>query len=258
MATKLRPSLEEAATVGSGPRGGLRPETAGMPLSAGGSPSITGGPPPTGAPGRDQLAVRLGPLEPRDGRAFARLSATRSDLPIMAEMLDRERAVARQWGVDHGADPVTTRLASDGRRQLLVVPDWAALVAARDVTAVGFFGQLRRGIDHAILFDLEAKLADTFASFAKLGLLSYHDLGAEHGRFGNLVLFSQPDGPELWHTNPAHREAVAIAPAHYESIRLHRGVVPGDFTGTAKLAVQRTSYLDFRGPRPWRAVRVYR
>ena len=145
MATKRRPSFEEAATVGSGPRGGLRPETAEMPPSTGGSPSVIGGPPPTGARGPDPLTVRLGPREPRGGHAFARLSATRSDLPIMAEMLDRERAVARQWGVDHGADPVTTRLASDGRRQLLVVPDWAALVAARDVTAVGFFGQLRRG-----------------------------------------------------------------------------------------------------------------
>ena len=236
MATKRRPTVEGAAMIGSEPKRDAQPPS---------------------APGPDLLAVRLGPLEPRGGHAFARLGATRSDLPIMGEMLTRERAVARQWAVDREAEPVSSRLAADGRRQLLVVPDWAALVAAADVTAVGFFGQLRRGVDHAILFDLEATLADTFASFATLGLLSYFDLGAEHGRFGNLVLFSRPDGPELWHTNPAHREAVAIAPAHYESIRLHRGVVPGRFTGAAKLVVERTSYLDFRGQRPWRAVRVY-
>ena len=221
-----------------------------------GSEAERHGPPPSVSE-PDVLAARLGPLEPRGGHAFARLSATRSDLPILTEMLTRERAVARHWVVGHDADPVTSRLAADGRRQLLIVPDWAALVAATDVTAVGFFGQLRRGVDHAILFDLEATLADTFASYAALGLLSYYDLGAEHGRFGNLVLFARRDGPELWHTNPAHREAVAVAPAHYQSIRLHRGVVPGRFTGAAQLVIERTSYLDFRGPRPWRAVRLY-
>ena len=232
MATKRRPAVEEAAMVGSGPR--------------------------RDAPGPDPFAERLGPLEPRGAHAFARLSATRTDLPIMADMLTRERAAARRWAAGHEAELVTSRLAADGRRQLLIVPDWAALVAAHDVTAVGFFGQLRRGVDHRILFDLEATLAETFESYTSLGLLSYYDLGAEHGRFGNLVLFSRPDGPELWHTNPAHREAVAIAPAHYQSIRLHRAIVPGRFTGAARLAVARTSYLDFRGPLPWRAVRLYR
>jgi len=243
--------------VGSEPQRDAPRPLAGTSAVAGGRTPVAAGRTPV-APGPDPLAVRLGPLEPRGSHAFARLSATRSDLPIMAEMLSRERAAARQWAAGHEADLVTSRLAADGRRQLLIVPDWAALVATHDVTAVGFFGQLRRGVDHRILFDLEATLAETFASFASLGLLSYYDLGAEHGRFGNLVLFSRPDGPELWHTNPAHREAVAIAPAHYQSIRLHRAVVPGRFTGAAQLAVERTSYLDFRGPRPWRAVRVYR
>jgi len=248
LATKRRPSFEGTAAVGSEPRGAAPPAVAGRPPSAG-APPVAAAPDPV---------VRLGPLEPRSGHAFARLSATRSDLPIMTEMLTRERDAALQWTIDRGADPVTSRLATDGRRQLLIVPDWSALAGAHDVTAVGFFGQLRRDVDHGVLFDLEAVLAETFATYATMGLLSYYDLGAEHGRFGNLVLFSRPDGPELWHGNPAHREAVAIAPAHYQSIRLHRGLAPGPFTGAGPLTIERTSYLDFRGRRLWRAVRHYR
>ena len=122
---------------------------------------------------------------------------------------------------------------------------------------MGFFGHLRKGVDHKILFELEARLAETFAAYAALGLLSYYDLGAEHGRFGNLVLFSRPDGPELWHANPAHRQAVAIAPTHYGSIRLRRGHIPGPLLGAGALVVERTSYIDFGGTRLWRAVRVY-
>ena len=173
----------------------------------------------------------------------------------MADMLARERAAARSWVVDNVAGPRVSERADDDRRQLLVVPDAIALVEAGDVTAVGFFGQLRKGVDHTILFELEATLAETFADYAALGLLSYYDLGAEHGRFGNLVLFSRPDGPELWHTNPAIAGG-RHGPAHYQSIRLHRAVIPG-LSGGRGAAVERTSYLDFRGERPWQAVRIY-
>ena len=203
------------------------------------------------------LARGLGPLEPRVGHGFARLAASRSDQPVMADMLARERAAARSWVVDNVAGPRVSERADDDRRQLLVVPDAIALVEAGDVTAVGFFGQLRKGVDHTVLFELEATLAETFADYAALGLLSYYDLGAEHGRFGNLVLFSRPDGPELWHANPVHRRAVAVAPAHYQSIRLHRARIPGPFLGVGELHVERTTYLDFRGERLWHAVRIY-
>lgn len=204
-----------------------------------------------------ETARGLGPREPRGGHEFARLAASRSDMPLMADMLARERSVVRSWVVENATGPRVSERADDDRRQLLVVPDSVALAGARDVTAVGFFGQLRAGIDHTILFDIEARLAETFADYAALGLLSYYDLGAEHGRFGNLVLFSRADGPELWHANPAHRQAVAVAPLHYESIRLHRGHISGPFLGAEALVVERTSYLDFRDERPWRATRLY-
>ena len=237
MSRRHRPAPEQDATVA-------------------GSRRVVPGPPPAPTAAYEPTPG-LGPREPRGGHEFARLAASRSDIPLMADMLARERAAARTWVVENATGPRVSERADDDRRQLLVAPDSVALVEARDVTAVGFFGQLRQGVDHTILFDLEARLAETFADYAALGLLSYYDLGAEHGRFGNLVLFSRPDGPELWHANPAHRQAVAVAPLHYESIRLHRGHIPGPFLGTGALLVERTSYLDFRDERPWRATRLY-
>jgi hypothetical protein len=142
-------------------------------------------------------------------------------------------------------------------RQLLAVPDGRALLRARDVTAVGFFGQLRSDVDHTLLFEHERAIARTFPEFAPLGFLSYFDFGPEHGRYGNLILFWTPEVPDAWHQNPAHREAVGVAPVHYRHIRLHKGRIPGPFMGDGSVEVLRTQYLDFDQPRMWRGLRVY-
>ncbi|MGO8684261.1 MAG: hypothetical protein ACLQUT_06745 [Thermoleophilia bacterium] len=205
----------------------------------------------------NDLAQMLGDDEPRDGHGFARLSATRSDFVFMAEMLARERSLVRGLSDEPAGGRRLGTGANGRRRELLVLPDVAALLAAIDVSTVGFFGHLRKGIGHAILFELEATLEETFSTYAAVGLLSYYDLGSEHGRFGNLVLFSRPDGPELWHANQIHQQAVAVAARHYEYIRLHHGHLPGPLLGNGELAIERTSYLDYRGERLWRGARKY-
>lgn len=198
----------------------------------------------------------LGPTERVVGRRFSDPEETQHDALIMRDLLLRERAAARIWPQDAVARPLVSE-AEAGRRQLLVVPDRAALLDAGDVTAVGFFGRLREDIDHSSLFELEQRVVRTFPAFAKLGLLSYYDLGLERGRYGNLILFWTPDVPEQWHANASHRRAVAAAPHHYDCIRLHKGRIVGPFLGDGELLIERTQYIDFSREQIWRALRVY-
>ena len=174
----------------------------------------------------------------------------------MARLLALEREIALTWGPDIVGPDISEQVRGE-TRQMLAVPDGRALLASRDVTAVGFFGLLREGVDHAVLFEHERAIAQTFPEFAPLGFLSYFDFGPEHGRYGNLILFWTADVPDAWHSGETHRAAVALAPVHYEHIRLHRGRIPGPFMGAGQVEVSRTQYLDFAGPRSWRALRVY-
>jgi hypothetical protein len=199
-------------------------------------------------------ATVLGPAERVPGRPFTDPEQTADDLLVMSRMLALEREIAHTWGPDV-VGPDITELARGETRQLLAVPDGRALLAARDVTAVGFFGSLREGVDHAVLFDHERAIARTFPEFAPLGFLSYFDFGPEHGRYGNLILFRSSGVPDAWHRGEAHRAAVAVAPDHYEHIRLHRGRIPGPFMGAGQIAIARTQYLAFSGRRTWRALR---
>jgi hypothetical protein len=175
---------------------------------------------------------------------------------MMSAMLAREREIARGWRPDVEG-PDISESTSEGRRQLLAVPDGRALLAAHDVTAVGFFGTLRKEVDHDILFEYERRIAQTFPEYAPLGFLSYFDVGPEHGRYGNLILFWTHEVPPEWHTGEAHRLAVASAPRHYKHIRLHKGRIPGPFLDWGDLHILQTQYLEFLGGRTWRALRSY-
>jgi hypothetical protein len=208
------------------------------------------------AAGGPSTAVALGPGDLVPQRPFTDPEETMSDLLVMSRMLALEREVAHTWGPDIDG-PGITEQTDEGRRQLLAVPDGRALLRARDVTAVGFFGRLRDDGDHTVLFEHERRIARTFPQYAAAGFLSYLDVGPEHGRYGNLILFRTPGVPEKWHRNPAHRDAVAEAPDHYEHIRLHTGRIPGPLMGAGEVQLLRTLYLDFSGVAPWRAVRVW-
>ena len=124
-------------------------------------------------------AAILGPTDPIEGRPFTDPATTRADAALMRKMLLREREIARAWAHDRPADASVLEHDSEGRRHWLAVPDVATLVAAQNVTAVGFFGQRRPDVDHSILFELEREVVDSFPAYAKLGLLSYYDMELE-------------------------------------------------------------------------------
>jgi hypothetical protein len=91
--------------------------------------------------------------------------------------------------------------------------------------------------------------------YAADGLLSYYDVELVKGAYGNLILFTSPEGPQRWRENAVHRRAVEISPGSYHEIRLHQGSFAGCLLDGGQLTLTRTRYLDYSGPEVWRAVR---
>ena len=189
----------------------------------------------------DQL---LGAGERLPGRSFTDPEHTRADAGVMARMLARLRLEAASWPGRRTAVELIT-YARAGCRHWLVVPCPSALRTARDVTAVGFFGDLRPEVDHAAIYQLEAEVVERLSRYAPGGLLSYYDAELEPGMHGNLVLFATREVPAAWHGDVVHARAVSLAPRHYRCLRLDRGIIGGPLLASGDLVVERTRYFDF-------------
>lgn len=129
----------------------------------------------------------------------------------------------------------------------------AGLLDADRLSVVGFFGRARTGVDHQPIDQLEAGIVDTLEQID--GVLSYYDLALPTGGYGNVILCAAPSAPVNVHSHPLHRRAVELTPRHYRSVRLHTGVVPAPFLGTADLVLECTRYYDYDSEPAWLAVR---
>jgi hypothetical protein len=204
----------------------------------------------------------LGPEELLSERPFTNPENTAREIEVMRVMLEEERELARGW-VDAGdkapADVVLRESDEEGHRHLLVVPSTHALAAAKDFTAVGFFGRPREDVDHSILFGLEDELVERMGRYGEVGLLSYYDveLVAPKGTYGNLILFSTREVPEAWYRDEIHGRAVELAPGHYHQVRLHKGSVAGSMLDGGGIEVERTKYFDFSGSDVWHGLRRF-
>jgi hypothetical protein len=158
----------------------------------------------------------------------------------MRHMLGRMRVLAPTWRT---SDVLVFERDHAGLRTWIRVPDRAALLAARELTAVGFFGVARADVDHSAIHDLEARIVETLEWIP--GLLSYFNLELPGGRYGNLILCADSDVPERWHAHELHRTAVELAPRHYRSACLHRGVIRSGLLGDADLEPVARRDLDF-------------
>ena len=170
----------------------------------------------------------------------------------MQQMLEWLRTLASRWNTDC-TDFLMCEPDVKGHRHWIRVPDCQALLAARPLAAVGFFGQARADVDQQPIHELEAGIVDTLATIP--GVLCYYDFALAEGGYGNLILCANADAPRNAHGHELHRRAVQLTPAHYHSVRLHTGVVPGAFTGDARLVIERTRYYDYDSEPPWLAVR---
>jgi len=186
-------------------------------------------------------------------RPFSAREWTEREQLTMGRMLAHLRAQARGWPADDSGF-VFRGPGSDGQRHWIRIPDLAALRRAPRLTTVGFFGQARATVDHTAIDELEAAIVDTLDTIP--GVLCYYDLELAPGAYGNLILCSAPDAPAHVRHHPRHVRAVELTPAHYHSVRLHSGGVPGPFTGEARLVIERTRYYDFDTDPPWLAVRT--
>jgi hypothetical protein len=202
--------------------------------------------------------IELGPEEEVAGRPFTDPAHTEREQEALRLLLAHERERARAWCIepsDRRRDVVIQETDEAGLRHLLVVPETDALIQARDLVVVGFFGRPREDADTPLLFELEEKLVASMSAYAAHGLLSYYDLELVKGAYGNLILFDRSGGPASWGENPIHREAVQISPRNYHEIRLHQGRLPGGILEDGELRLARTRYIDYGGAEVWRAVR---
>lgn len=206
--------------------------------------------------------AELGPEEVLSEKPFTDPANTEREVDVMRVMLEEERELARGWaeaGDEAPAEVVLREPDEEGRRHLLVVPSTRALVAAKDFTAVGFFGRPRDDVDHSILFGLEDELVERMSRYADVGLLSYYDveLVAPKGTYGNLILFATPEVPEEWYRDEIHERAVELAPGHYHQVRLHKGSVAGRMLDADRIDVERTKYFDFGSENVWHGLRRF-
>ena len=179
--------------------------------------------------------IELGPDEEVPGRPFADPSHTQREQEALRLLLAHERERARAWcdePFESRRDVIIRETDAAGLRHLLVVPETHALIEARDLLVVGFFGRPREDAQTPLLFDLEERLVAGMSAYAAHGLLSYYDLELVKGAYGNLILFTGPTGRRRWGENPVHREAVEISPHNYHEIRLHQGGCPEGFSRT--------------------------
>lgn len=209
-----------------------------------------------------QYEAILGPEDVLSERPFTNAENTTREVDVMRYMLEEERELARGWAEardDAPQDFVVREQDEKGRRHLLVVPSTRSIVAAADVTAIGFFGRVREDVDHSILFGLEDQLVERMAGYGKVGLLSYYDveLVAPKGAYGNLILFSTADVPEAWYRDEVHRRAVDLSPGHYYEVRLHKGTVAGPLLDGSQIEVERTKYFDFKETDVWFGLRRF-
>jgi hypothetical protein len=199
--------------------------------------------------------IHLGPGEVVAGRPFTALDHTTTDLRVMDWMLARLRRYMAEVVVPSEAGARDDRVIEpDGSQLRLAIPDVTAALEPRDVVAVGFFGQARMSVDHSPIIDLESALVADVDR--ESGLLVYQNVFWPGVGWGNLVLFDGWAAKDRWgRDDPRHVESILRSPAHYHSIRLHNGVVPGGLPGDSGVRLVRTRYLDYDGERPWRAVR---
>ena len=183
------------------------------------------------------------------GRDFCDPAHTDIDLATLRGLRDAFRSQA-------GRHTASVLRFSDGiGEHVVAVPDWTALVRTRPVALVGFFGQSRDEVDHSRIVAMERNIVARAGDFP--GLLAYHNARLGECQWGNMVLFASRSSVASLAPDPMHIRAVASAPAHYESLRLHRGSLADGLLGVADVQLEETLYLDFSARPAWRGLRVY-
>ena len=199
------------------------------------------------------MAIPTTVLASRTGdpaRPFTEPTLSDGDL----ELLTRLHASLVEHAAVGAADGRWTDSA--GGRHWLVVPDWAALRATAPAVGVGFFGQAL-DVDHAPITVIEHEMLERLERYP--GLLAYYNVEWPQSdgtsQWGNLVVFRDRAAIEHLSHEALHRTAVDRSPLHYDSLRLHRLVLPDGGVGAAPPQLDESLLFDFRTDPTWVALR---
>lgn len=141
-----------------------------------------------------------------------------------------------------------------------LVPCWERLAATSDADGVAFFGQPRTGGMNDFPSELEPRVANLAA--AQGWLLAYLNVRfldkppRDGPHYANLVIVTDRDAARSLAGDAAHTEAVARAPAAYESIRIHRLALTGPLTARPAIRILETLSIDYACTPPTRTVRA--
>ncbi len=202
--------------------------------------------------------ISLAPAESVAGRDFADPARSHDDLAQLEHMRAGLAALLGEAGLALGAAPASEpQIAylseAGGRQHRAVVAARQRLLAAPELTVVGFFGQRRAEADPNMLGAIDAELLGEFVQHEYV--LSYSSIELPGGDWGNLVLLEHAAGIEHWRASQRHIYAAReLSPQFYASIRLHNGRLPGGLRAPA-IELTSTKYYDFRQGW-WQALRL--
>ena len=119
---------------------------------------------------------------------------------------------------------------------------------------VGFFGDRRPAADATQVSELDDILIKEIPNHP--GIFSYCTLEVKGNNYANLVLFGSDEAKQQWGASQAHAEAAQqLAPAYYNSVRIHNGILPHGLAASHLLHLERVKYFDYTHRPMWRAIR---
>jgi len=141
----------------------------------------------------------------------------------------------------------------DGRWHRYQIPRPMALVKAKSIYLVGFFGQKRAQLSPDYFQEYSDKLIERIPLFPEI--LSYSTMALPSGDFSNLVLLSDEEIKLKWMEGETHNQAVSRSPSYYISVRINNGILPHGVLQPNSLRITKVKYCDYRESPPWKAVR---
>ena len=200
--------------------------------------------------------IQLSAKEVVKDRSFTNLQHTTLELQAIRFMVACVCLALEEEPAHH--DPNRTLLlhqpTAEKWTQRIVITQPARLNSLAPLTVVGFFGIRNYGADVSLAQRLDRQLIPELSDYE--ALLAYATVALPSGNYGNLVLFTCPEGKEQWGKSEKHAEAVRLlTPDYYSAVRLYNGVLPEGIVNPDALQLLVIKYYDY-GDRPiWRAIR---
>ena len=200
------------------------------------------------------LSRVLGVAETVPERIFADVSHIPKDREVLIYMARQvSKIVATEFELLQKGMPIFVD-EPDGRWHRYLIPRPMALLGAKDIHVVGFFGQKREQVSPDKLVDLSNRLVARIPDFPEI--LSYSTMALENGDFSNLVLLANEEIKLAWMEGETHNKAVDRSPGYYLSVRLNNGVLADGILEPDSLIITQVKYCDYEQDPPWKAVRL--